>query len=138
MTHTHPTTTRNRPADPGLYVDLMGRRLHRLDEPGSLPGSPDSWKKVPAALQLAAAPLVGLAFVIFLPWVGFVLLFGVMLEAAGRVLAPVGSAIVRVMRPTWQPALAFLARRRRARGTPDPDAWSDGVRREIDGDDSDH
>jgi hypothetical protein len=65
---------------------------------------------VPMLLMLALAPLLGLAFVIFLPFIGFAMAFRLAgekaIEAGGRAAAQ-GA---RVLRPGWAPALAFLAR----------------------------
>lgn len=134
--HDH-TIHGNDRADTGLYGDLRHLRLHRLDEPGRLPGGPeDTWRRIPEVLQLVLAPLVGLAYLMFLPFVGFVLLAGVIFDALGRRLRPVAVALGRIARPVWQPALAFLGRRRRrrAKGSEErpKDEWAEQVRDEID------
>lgn len=60
---------------PGLYLDLKRRTIVHLDKEEALPGEAgDRFYRVPMLVMLAAAPLLGLAFVIFLPLVGFVMM----------------------------------------------------------------
>ena len=67
---------------------------------GVLPGGrEDEYRRIPVALALLAAPLMGALFVIFLPFVGIALMFKQMgiasLELAGRVLDRRPSAVRR-------------------------------------------
>jgi len=85
---------------------------------------------------LLGAPLIGLAYVIFLPVIGFVMLAHVVAEAVGTVAVPVLSPVTRVLRPAWQPALAFFGRgRRKARKdgeqAKDPDKWAEESKAEL-------
>lgn len=55
---------------------------------GGLPGDAKAhYLKIPAVLMLAAAPVLGAGFVIFLPLVGFALLARAALKKASRQLA---------------------------------------------------
>jgi hypothetical protein len=59
-------------AKPGLYLNLRKFSLTVLDRPGQLPGVPtDYYRRVPMLLMLLVAPFVGLAYVMFLPFIGF-------------------------------------------------------------------
>lgn len=126
-------------AGPGIYLNPARLQFTSLEDSGYLPGTAsDKWYQVPEALMLLLAPLVGLAYVIFLPLIGFVLLGGAVLEALQRALAPTTEAAFRVLRPAWQPARAFLSRGRRTqqRHAPadepeDEDSWSAEVREEL-------
>jgi len=90
----------------GTYWDLRNGTRVDLDESGVLPGGPDiSYWKVSPALMLLAAPVVGLVYVIVLPFV-----------AIGTVLAlgakKVGSATLGLLGSlvgfTWSPGHAYL------------------------------
>jgi hypothetical protein len=58
----------------GLYFDRRRRTIVHIDAAGPLPGTArDRFYRVPMIVMLAAAPLLGLTFVIFLPLIGFVM-----------------------------------------------------------------
>lgn len=122
------TYTGNQIVDPGLYYAARPFKLTSIDEQGPLPGTADrTWHRVPMVLMLTLAPLLGLAFVIFLPLIGFVMVA----RMAAEKVAAVGA---RAWRPAWAPALAFLTRAKAARpdapaATPDP--WADDVERQV-------
>jgi hypothetical protein len=87
-------------------------------------------------MLLVAAPFVGLLYVVFLPLIGFLMLGKVVAEWAAEQVADALGATVRVLRPAWQPAVAFLGRGKRKRGPEKareetPDAWADTVREEV-------
>ena len=64
-------------------------------------------KCVRSLVKLIAAPLLGLAFIVFLPVLGFGM-------AAYLVLRTIADAVreplARVLRPAWTPAYAYFAR----------------------------
>ncbi len=56
---------------------------------GVLPGPAETeYLKIPAVAMLAAAPVLGAAFVIFLPLIGFALFAGAAFQKATRPVAP--------------------------------------------------
>lgn len=121
----------------GTYLNLRRLRAETLEEAGRLPGDgATAWRRVPETMLLVAAPFVGLLYVIFLPLIGFLMLGKVVAEwAAGQVADALG-ATVRVLRPAWQPAVAFLGRGRRKREGETareerPDAWAEAARAEA-------
>ena len=65
---------------------------------------------MPALALLVVGPLMGLAYAIFLPLIGFAMVGGVVLRKAGELAVEAGQAGSRVLRPAWQPARAFLSR----------------------------
>ena len=118
--------------EPGLYLNLKRFAIKSVDTRGPLPGTEgDEYRRVPMLAMLAMAPLLGLVFVIFLPFIGFAMVTYLVghkaAQAAGNLLAQV----VRVVRPGWVPALAFLTRSKPA--TPEqttkvqPTAWEEKV-----------
>ncbi len=66
------TFTGTQEVDRGLYLNLKRFSMTMIERRGTLPGTEhDTYRRVPILLMLAAAPLVGLVYVIFLPFVGF-------------------------------------------------------------------
>ena len=132
------TYTTNQIVDPGLYFSLKPLALKSVERTGPLPGNDsDVYRRVPMLLMLAMSPLLGLAFVIFLPFIGFAMVFRLVGEKAVEVGAQAATEGVRVMRPAWAPALAFLSRSKSAPNTPvvtkpEPDAWAEEVKEQLD------
>jgi hypothetical protein len=96
------TFTGTQQVERGLYLNLKRFSMTVLERRGTLPGTEeDTYRRVPVLLMLAVAPVVGLVYVIFLPFVGF---------AAAAVLAgekvKQAAADVRARR-IGTPALAF-------------------------------
>jgi hypothetical protein len=125
--------------EPGLYLNVRTFRLTTVERLGPLPGTEnDKFRRVPMLLMLAAAPLVGLAYVIFLPLIGFVAVGAL---AGGKVVqfaAVAADHAGRARRPAWAPMLAFLSRSKPAptppaevEAAPEPDAWSESVEKHL-------
>ena len=100
----------------GYYFNTTSWTLHAVDgERGELPGASGTrWVKLPTLLMIAAAVVVSLAFVLFIPVAGLVL-FGVVVGGAllrsvrGYVVRGV-EATVHLFAPQWRPGEAWLAR----------------------------
>lgn len=127
------TYTGTQEVEPGIYVNFRRLRAESIEEPGRLPGTDvDHYVRVPMVAMLALAPLFGLAYVIFLPLIGFAMLAWV---AGGKVLevtAHAGAASVRVITPAWQPLRAFLSRGKRARRPARrADRWAEEAKKEL-------
>ena len=129
------TFTGNQIVDPGLFFTFRPLRLTSVDRRGPLPGAnTTTYLRIPMLLMLALSPLLGLAFVIFLPFIGFAMVF----RLAGEKAVEVGGRVItqgaRVLRPAWAPALAFLTRSKPAKaGTPaaPPDPWAEKAERTL-------
>ena len=123
---------------PGIYFNLRQLAFCSMEDEGTLPGtSEDVYRSVPAIALLIVGPLVGLAYVIFLPLIGFVMLARIL---AGKLLAlssEAVNALGRVLEPAWQPARAFLSRGRKARTRKAKerkarrDRWAEEVAKEL-------
>jgi hypothetical protein len=63
--------------EPGFYLNTRTLQLTAIGPQGGKLGGPElSWHvKIPAILMLGLAPLLGAAYVIFLPLAGFAMLF---------------------------------------------------------------
>lgn len=126
---------------PGIYFNFRTLSFKSIDDEGQLPGpETETWRSVPVIFMLIVAPVIGGAFALFLPLIGFVLLGALVLKWAAHVAAVMLNGITRVIRPAWQPALAFLSRGRRGKAKKETtddegDEWADEVRRELKKDD---
>lgn len=129
------TYTGNQIVEPGLFYAVAPFKITSVDERGPLPGADTrTYHRVPMLVMLALSPLLGLAFVIFLPFIGFAMVFRLAGEMAVDVAGRAATQSVRVLRPAWAPALAFLARTKPAKpGAPaaPPDAWADDAERKL-------
>ncbi len=123
--------------EPGLYFNVRQLSFKSMDERGPLPGSAeDVYRCVPTLVLLVVGPILGLAFVVFLPFIGFAMVGWLLVEKAGRLAAEATRAAVRVVRPGWEPSLAFLSRAKPAKpatGGGEADAWAEAVRKKLDG-----
>jgi len=82
------TYTGRQTVNNGFYLNTKTLALTTIDQPGTLPGSElDTYRRIPMAAMLAAAPLLGLAFVIFLPLIGIVMALKVVGGKALRAIA---------------------------------------------------
>lgn len=103
-------------AQPGFYWNTKDWRIVTVErEPRPLPGGPDeAYVKVPAAGMLALAPVLGLSFVIFLPFAGFAM---VARQAYRKAMYAGAYVVARLWaEPAERPADTAEAARRRRRG----------------------
>ncbi|MDA1307777.1 MAG: hypothetical protein O2917_11005 [Acidobacteria bacterium] len=129
------TYTGTQIVDPGLYYATQPFKLTSVDERGALPGAEDrTYRRVPMLIMMALAPLLGLAFVIFLPFIGFAMVARLAGEKAIELVGHLATQGARVLQPAWAPARAFLTRAKAAKpdtvaSTPDP--WAEDVERQL-------
>lgn len=73
----------NQAVESGYYLNASRWAIEPVAEDGGrLPAGPGRWRRIPTAAALLATPLLGLAFLMFLPFIGFVV-------TAQAALAPV-------------------------------------------------
>ena len=121
--------------DPGLYLSLKRFRMETIDTRAPLPGvAGERYCRIPIVVMLAAAPLLGLAFVIFLPLIGFAMVAWLLGNKIAELAARTAAQIVRVARPGWAPSMAFLSRFtpvERGNTETTPDAWTKEVEKKL-------
>ena len=95
----------------GTYWNMANGERVDLEQEGVLPGSGnDLYIKAPAAMAIAAGPVLGLVFAVFLPFIGIAMTLGL----AGRKLGEaVSDAAAGSMSFGWRPIEAYLAGRKR-------------------------
>jgi hypothetical protein len=103
----------NANVEAGIYCNRAAWKFESMEEAGRLPGTvADTYMRVPALALLVAGPILGLVYALFLPFIGFAMLGALIIRKLGHLVEETGAATARVMAPAWQPARAFLARRR--------------------------
>ena len=130
--------TGNQEVEPGLYLNLRTFNVSNLEKAGPLPGTADdTFRRVPMLLMLAAAPFLGLAYVVFLPFIGFVAVAYLLGGKAVQFASTVSEHVGRVRRPAWAPLVAYLNRSKPASPAgpedtaPESDAWKDTVEKAL-------
>jgi hypothetical protein len=95
----------------GTYWNLADGNRVDMDQEGVLPGKRNEmYIKAPAAAALAAGPVIGLIFAVFLPFIGIAMTLGLV----GRKIAEgVVSAAAGSVSFGWRPIEAYLAGRKR-------------------------
>jgi hypothetical protein len=120
--------------EPGLYLNLRQLSFKSLDEEGCLPGKVDEiYRRVPTLALLLVGPLMGLAFVVFLPLIAFVMVGWLLAVKTVHLAGDATRTAVRVLRPGWEPSLAFLSRSKPARTEGGKtDEWAKAAREKLD------
>ena len=100
----------------GFYLNTTTWAHTDIADTGTLPGAQDErWVRIPLAVALAAAPVLGLAMVIFLPTAGIAMVLGVLAMKLARGAEAAFMKLASVLAPSWAPGVAYFAARRRAR-----------------------
>ncbi|MBI1958758.1 MAG: hypothetical protein HYU42_01785 [Candidatus Rokubacteria bacterium] len=120
--------------EPGLYFNPRQLSFKSVDEEGPLPGSTDEvYRRVPILVLLVVGPILGLAYAVFLPFIGFAIVTWLLGVKAGQLAGGAARGAVRVLRPGWEPSMAFLSRSTPARTKREaPDEWAEDVRKKLD------
>ncbi len=91
-------------------------------ERGVLPGGAEvAYARVPVLALLLLAPIMGLAYAIFLPFIGFALLGDYVVRKLAAAVREAAAATADMLGGEWRPGEAYLARRRRGRKTAEPE-----------------
>ncbi len=103
-------------AEPGFYWKAADWQIVTIDkEARALPGGREqTYVKVPVAGMLVLTPLLGLSFVIFLPFVGFALVARQLGRKAMKVAGVVGAKLWAEPRSENEGAASRPARRKQA------------------------
>jgi hypothetical protein len=100
----------NQAVQSGYYLDPSRWVIEPVAEDGGrLPAGPGAWRRIPTAAALLAAPLLGLAFLVFLPFVGFALTAQAALAPVGRFLREASVGLAATMSPGHAVGAAHLS-----------------------------
>jgi hypothetical protein len=94
----------------GTYWNITNGSRVQMDQEGVLPGSGTArYIKAPVAVMLMAAPVIGLVFAVFLPFIGIVMTLNLI---GKKLVEGVASAAAGSMSFGWRPIEAYLAGRK--------------------------
>jgi hypothetical protein len=94
----------------GTYWDLENGDRVQMDQEGALPGSEKTrYIKAPVAVMLMAAPMIGLVFAVFLPFIGIAMTLNLI---GKKLMESVVSAAAGSVSFGWRPIEAYLAGRK--------------------------
>ena len=98
----------------GYYFDMRRWALHAVPRDGeALPGAAtEGYFHAPLPVVLTIAPLMGAAFLVFLPFIGFYLVGQAAVRPVARVFRRSATEMAATVRPGWQPGEAHLTGRR--------------------------
>ena len=84
---------------------------------GLLPGGREQgYLRLPIALLLLLAPLMGGLYVVFLPFIGFFMVLRLAGRRAAEALQGGFAEVMATLSPAWRPGEAYFAGKRTARG----------------------
>ena len=94
----------------GTYWNLSNGSRVQMEQEGVLPGSGTTrYIKAPVAVMLMAAPVIGLVFAVFLPFIGIVMTLNLVGKKLIESAASVATGSVSF---GWRPIEAYLAGRK--------------------------
>lgn len=109
----------NQAVQSGYYLEASRWAIEPVAEDGGrLPAGPGTWRRIPTAAALLATPIMGLAFLMFLPFIGIALTAQVALAPVVRFFREAAAGLTATMSPGYAVGAAHLT------GKP---AASDGV-----------
>ncbi len=82
------------------------------EDGGKLPDAEGSWIKVPTVAALILVPILGATFLMFLPLIGFVMLFRAIGAKALGAFRTSAEGLAATMSPGWQPGEAHFTGKR--------------------------
>jgi hypothetical protein len=103
-------------AKSGFYWNLGKWEMTMVPKQGGLlPGDAgDKYLKVPVLALLFVAPIMGAVYAMFLPFIGFALLFSYLGKKAYAATRVGVSGVAATMGSEWRPGEAYLAGKKRA------------------------
>lgn len=95
----------------GFYFNTNRKDLVTLeDDFGVLPGNEtDTYIRVPLPVMLVGGPIIGLIYVIFLPFVAFAMVMFVGAKKAWAGARWFGTWMLQAATASWKPGVAYLA-----------------------------
>jgi hypothetical protein len=101
-------------AKTGYYFNLESWEVHPIPADGErLPGEAgQQWIAIPTVAALVLTPILGLTFLMFLPFIGFYLTIEAALQPLVRVFKHEATELAATMSPGWQPGAAHLTGKR--------------------------
>ncbi len=93
----------------GYYFNAARWHVEPIaDDGGKLPDGAGSWIKVPTVAALALVPILGATFLMFLPLIGFIMLFRALGASVIGVFRASAADLAATVSPGWQPGEAHF------------------------------
>ncbi len=107
---------------PGFYVNARSADIVPIGPKGGSLGGPEGtwYLRIPAALMLVLAPVLGALYVVFLPLAGFAMLFRFLGGKAAEGARATAHTLSALTMPGLRLGAAFFHRRRGRKGTGRP------------------
>jgi len=107
------TSTGNQAVQSGYYFNSTSWSIAPVEKDGDrLPADRGTWHRVPTMVALLATPVLGLAFLVFLPFIGFLLTFKAAVSPIVELVHGSAGSMAATMSPGWQPGEAHLTGKR--------------------------
>lgn len=99
----------------GTYWNMVDGSRIDMDGDGILPGGHETmYIKAPSALVLAAGPVLGLVFAVFLPFIGIAMAAMLIIRKIGVAVRETTAAAASF---AWRPVEAYLAGRKKRKSS---------------------
>lgn len=99
----------NQAVESGYYLNASRWAIEPVAEDGGrLPEGPGTWRRIPTVAALLGTPLLGLAFLMFLPFVGFALTAQAALTPVGRFFREASVGLAATLSPGYAVGAAHL------------------------------
>lgn len=99
----------NQAVQSGYYFNAIRWTIEPVAQDGArLSAGPGSWRRIPTAAALLATPVLGLAFLMFLPFIGFLLTAQVVFAPVGRFLKAAAVGLTATYAPSYAVGAAHL------------------------------
>ena len=96
----------------GYYLDAASWHVAPVAHDGDrLPAGRGRWMRVPTALAVTLAPVLGAAFVVFLPVIGILVTLQAIASAMASACHRSATDLAATVTPGWQPGEAHFAGR---------------------------
>lgn len=93
----------------GYYLNVSQWAIAPVEKDGgALPEGKGEWRSVPTVAALALVPILGATFLMFLPFIGFALLFQAMAAPLFHGFRTSAADLAATVSPGWQPGEAHL------------------------------
>src|SRR3989337_3928677 len=95
----------------GFYLSLKRKDLVTIESEWGLwpSGSNDFYFEVPPLLMIVVGPLMGLIYVIFLPFISFAMIVGLVANKLWLGVRWIGESLLGVAAANWRPGVAYFA-----------------------------
>ena len=95
----------------GYYLDTASWHVAPVADGERLPTGRGRWTRIPTALAVALAPVLGAAFVVFLPVIGLFVTLGAIASAMANLVHRSATDLAATVTPGWQPGEAHFTGR---------------------------